>query len=195
MQLSASTFRRWFIATALVLGATFGFASPASAHAELEQSTPASGATLTVAPAQVDLAFEEGVEIKLSHITVTDQAGKRVDAGSLQRVNGDNKTLSTKLNNVGNSTYTVSWKNVSTDGHPESGTFTFVVAVPESASTPTTIATASVTSTTSAVTTTTAPEVTANSDSGSSTVGIVIGILATIAIWVIVALVIRKRKS
>src|SRR3954454_15364055 len=70
----------WLLALPLLLAAlVLGGAGAVSAHAVLESSNPANGATLTSAPAQVALRFSEGVEIGLGGVKVFDPGGKRVD--------------------------------------------------------------------------------------------------------------------
>jgi copper transport protein len=185
-----SSLRRCLVVIAMAAGLTTAFASPASAHAELEQSTPASNATLTTAPTQIDLSFGEGVELKLSSIAVLDHAGKHVETGSLQHLNGNGKSLSIKLSGIVSGQYTVNWHNVSVDSHPESGSFTFTVAIPESASATSTSTTAAVTATTVATL-----ETPASSGNSSSNVGIIVGALILIALLLLVIFAVRQRKD
>nr|MDT0666345.1 copper resistance protein CopC [Micromonospora sp. DSM 115978] len=56
-------------------------AAPASAHAVLQGSDPAGGATLEAAPAAVTLTFSEGVSVEDDAVRVIDTGGERVDAG------------------------------------------------------------------------------------------------------------------
>jgi methionine-rich copper-binding protein CopC len=65
--------RRWLrpgIAAAVVLVGVLGFASAASAHAQLLGTSPANGAALTSAPAEVVLTFGEAVQAPPTAIEV-----------------------------------------------------------------------------------------------------------------------------
>ena len=73
--------RRLVFACALALGALVAFAAPASAHAELKDTTPVSGARLETAPRQVLLRFTERVEVALGGVRIFDGAGTASTAG------------------------------------------------------------------------------------------------------------------
>lgn len=90
-------------------------ASPADAHAELERSTPANGATVKKLPAQATLVFSE--EVAARDLTV--KAGDRVL--SVRQVRSD--VLGVDLRSVKSAEdVRLSWKLVdSSDGHATSG--------------------------------------------------------------------------
>ena len=98
--------------------------STAFAHAALESSTPSDGARLSTAPPTIDLAFSEKVTVDPGSIRVTNTSGERVDkADAHTTTNGTHVEVS--LKSLGAGTYVVSWRAVSDDAHPVSGTITF----------------------------------------------------------------------
>jgi copper transport protein len=105
-------------------------ALPASAHAVLESTTPAQGSEVASAPESVSLQFSE--EVSLPHtLAVSDERGRRVDAGAPVHPGGDSRTVQVRLRpGLARGSYTVSWRVVSVDGHPVAGTFAFGVGVP-----------------------------------------------------------------
>ncbi|MEU0934834.1 copper resistance protein CopC [Embleya sp. NPDC005971] len=117
----------WLLALPLLLAAlVLGGAGAASAHAVLESSNPASGSTLSTAPATVTLRFSEGVEIGLGGVKVFDPTGTRVDNNQTKHgPDGDTSVVTPLRGGLPTGTYTVAWRAVSADSHPISGAFTF----------------------------------------------------------------------
>lgn len=128
-------------AAALVL-APVALASPASAHDELVSTDPVDGASLEEAPAAITLTFGEEVVKLGTAVVVTDAAGVKLADGPLV-VDGAVITRAiTPPTVVGE--VRVSYRVVSSDGHPVTGTFTFTVAsVPSPSPTATALPTAS----------------------------------------------------
>jgi len=125
--------RTLLVAPLLALLLSFAALGTASAHAHLVSSTPADGAVLDAAPAQIVLVFSEELSPEGNLITVTDGSGATVDAGDtvLDMSDPERKTLTVSLRSgLGDGVYTVSWKNTSTDGHSEEGTLSFTVGAP-----------------------------------------------------------------
>lgn len=112
-------------AAALVL-APVALASPASAHDELVSTDPADGASLEEAPAAVTLTFSEEVVQLGTAVVVTDAAGVRLADGPLV-VDGAVITRAITPPTVAGEVR-VSYRVVSSDGHPVTGTLTFTVA-------------------------------------------------------------------
>ncbi|WP_110944275.1 copper resistance CopC/CopD family protein [Streptomyces niger] len=123
---------RLLVLAAALLGVLLGGAAPASAHAALTDSSPAQGAVLQKAPAQVALSFSEGVSMGDDSIRVLDPKGKRIDRGKLLDLcSGSTVKYGTGLPpGLPDGTYTVAWQAVSADSHPVSGAFTFSVGAP-----------------------------------------------------------------
>jgi methionine-rich copper-binding protein CopC len=111
------------LATAVAIGA-----APASqAHAFLDHASPAVGSSVATAPAAVTLWFTQDLEPAFSSVTVTNEAGQRVDLGKAQIPQGSPAGLQIGLMPLPPGTYLVSWHVVSVDTHPTEGTFTFEV--------------------------------------------------------------------
>ena len=135
----STTMRRGILAG--LLAAVFGLllASPASAHAELVASTPGNGARLAQAPAEVQMRFTEAVNLIPGGIRLVDEAGASVRT-SEPAVAGH--TLTWRMpTDLAQGSYVVSWRVVSSDGHPVAGAFSFGIGAPARAvagNTPTT---------------------------------------------------------
>jgi copper transport protein len=118
-------------ATAALAGVLFGLlgvllaASPASAHAELVSSDPASDTIVAAAPATVTLTFSESVQLVPGRIQVLAPDNSRADEG---RPTVDGATVTIPLRTGGGrGTYLVSYRVVSADSHPIGGTITYSV--------------------------------------------------------------------
>ena len=117
--------KRILAGIALVGVVLVAWAGPASAHAQLETTAPAAGAVLAEPPSDVRLSFSEPVEISLGAVRVYDSNADRVDDGGARNDGGD--TVVQPLGDLADGSYVVTWRVVSTDGHPVHGAFTFQV--------------------------------------------------------------------
>ncbi|HEV7726510.1 MAG TPA: copper resistance CopC family protein [Modestobacter sp.] len=107
------------------LGLDVGTARPAAAHATVVTTTPADGARLTAAPAEVTVEFDEDVSLGAGYARVLGQDGRRVDAGAPAV---RDKLLTVPLRDaLPAGSYVVTWRVVSADSHPVSGAWSFVV--------------------------------------------------------------------
>jgi hypothetical protein len=104
-----------------------GAASAARAHAFLDHASPAVGSLVATAPPIVTLWFTQDLETAFSSVTVTNEAGQRVDLGNAQIPSGSPAELQIGLKPLPPGTYLVSWHVVSVDTHPTEGTFTFEI--------------------------------------------------------------------
>jgi copper transport protein len=110
----------------IVVGLTLSTAAPASAHADLLETTPASEELLDDGPDTVDLRYTEPVQASSGGVRVFGPDGERVDRGSIdQREGGELLRVPVEAGDEG--TYTVSWRVTSEDGHTISGAFVFHV--------------------------------------------------------------------
>ncbi|WP_448625059.1 copper resistance CopC/CopD family protein [Geodermatophilus sp. URMC 64] len=100
-------------------------AGPAAAHAELESTSPESGARLDAAPAQVTLTFTEGVSLGAGYARVLDSGQARVDTGA-PSVDGDVLTIPLRAD-LPDGGYLVTYRVISADSHPVAGAYSFVV--------------------------------------------------------------------
>lgn len=110
-----------------VLGAALALtcALPAAAHNELVGSTPADGATVTTAPQEVVLEFDQPVQAPFTQVAVLDAADGHHEQGD-PLVEG--VTVTQGLGDLVPGTYRISYRLGSADGHPITGTVTFTVA-------------------------------------------------------------------
>ncbi|WP_369357704.1 copper resistance protein CopC [Streptomyces sp. cg2] len=124
--------RRLLVVLAVLFGALTAGIAPASAHAALTGSDPASGAVVAHAPEQVALTFSEGVAMGDDSLRVLDPHGKRVDRGKLRDLCSGTvvKYAAGLPPGLADGTYTVAWQAISADSHPVSGAFTFSIGSP-----------------------------------------------------------------
>lgn len=120
-------------ALGVLLGLFFGVllvgGGPASAHASVVSSSPVDGSRLKAAPTVVTITFDEPVSLgSVGYLHVTDQSGRKVDAGPAYHPNGNGAQIADKLKSgLGDGTYTESFRIISADSHPVAGTVRFVV--------------------------------------------------------------------
>jgi copper transport protein len=127
---------RFALAAVLALLWLAAAGMPAGAHALLRESNPAAGSSVDRAPDRVVLTFTERPEPGLSSIRVLDSSGRQVERGQAALVRGSPLQLAVDLGDLGDGTYTVSWRVVSRDdGHVTDGAFAFGVGV-EATATP-----------------------------------------------------------
>lgn len=120
---------------AITLAGAFALAPGAAAHALLQSSDPAAGATVGSAPSTIKLVFGETPDPKLSTVTVLDVTGTNHASGSPVTAPGNKLELDVPLGSLADGVYTVSWRTVSAvDGHVAAGSFAFGVGVVVSAS-------------------------------------------------------------
>ena len=111
----------------------------AQAHAELVFSNPAVGAHLAALPAQVEVTFDGNLlnigSAKTNVLVVKDPQGGQIDAKN-SHVSG--AKLSVDVNPVTTAgEFSVSWRVVSGDGHPEEGAYQFTVGQVAASAVPT----------------------------------------------------------
>jgi copper transport protein len=103
-------------------------AGPAAAHASLVDTDPAPGTVLAKAPAAVRLTYSEPVQVTAGSVSITDPEGQPVDGLDPAADRNDGSTLVAHLPSpLEDGTYVLTWRVVSLDGHPVSGTFAFAV--------------------------------------------------------------------
>jgi copper resistance protein C len=102
------------------------FPAAVSAHVHLRECSPKQGAVMTSPPARVRITFSNSVEPIFSGVTVINSSGTKV-SGKIQFLE-DNTVMETELlKNPAQGKYTVKWKCVSTDGHKQTGSYTFTI--------------------------------------------------------------------
>ncbi|WP_031071794.1 copper resistance protein CopC [Streptomyces sp. NRRL S-118] len=127
-----STVPRLLLVAAVLLGALFTGAAPASAHAALTGSDPKDGAVVATAPKGVTLTFSEQIALGDDAIRVLEPSGARADTGELRDLCAGSVVKYGVALRAGlpDGTYTVAWRAVSADSHPIAGAFTFSIGAP-----------------------------------------------------------------
>lgn len=108
----------------VVLTAVVAGAGPASAHATLVATVPAGDELLSDVPAEVQLQFDEPVDVVDGGVRVFGPDGSRVDQG---QVNVEGSTLVVPIDAGGEGTYTIAWRALSEDNHNLESSFVFHV--------------------------------------------------------------------
>ena len=122
--LSTAVRRVTLLATLAVLFSLL-FASPAAAHAELVNTTPANGEQLTSPPTEIQMTFTESINLLDGGIRLLDNAGTAVLTPD---PTVDAQTVTWPMPaDLPEGPYVVTWRVVSSDGHPISGAFSFGV--------------------------------------------------------------------
>ena len=98
----------------------------ASAHATVVSSTPADGQSLATSPKEISITFSEPVTTVSGGLSVLNADGNHVDAGKSQVTNG--RTLVSEIpQTLSDGTYVATYRVLSADGHPVSGSLLFGV--------------------------------------------------------------------
>jgi hypothetical protein len=111
----------------LVAVVILGGAVRAEAHAFLDHTQPAVGATVAAAPSEIRLWFTEPLEPAFSSVQVVGPSGERVDQGHPQVDSGDPTRLSVEVKSSEPGRYRVIWRVLSIDSHTTNGDFSFTV--------------------------------------------------------------------
>lgn len=98
---------------------------PASAHAALVGSDPEDGTSLESAPTSITLTFNENIA-KRAFVAVTAPDGTQLDVRDIRAV--DRTVTATVAVGDQKGRYSASYRVVSADGHPVTGTLTYDVA-------------------------------------------------------------------
>jgi methionine-rich copper-binding protein CopC len=120
-----------FVAAALA-AAAFTFAPmPAFAHDEVVSTGPAADSTVAAGPLTVSVTFNEDImqmqdnSGEVIEVTGPDGADSATWSNGCVTVSGATESTDVDLDAPG--LYTVNWRSVSNDGHPNEGSFTFTV--------------------------------------------------------------------
>jgi copper transport protein len=110
------------LVTVLVLACWMALPAPALAHADLLGTTPGTDEIVADAPDDITLSFSERVSVELGGVQVYGPDGSRVDDGRAE-VDGARIVVPVTADEQGS--YAASWRVLSADGHPVSGSFVF----------------------------------------------------------------------
>ena len=122
-----SRIARQLVATlAILVGVLALGTTAASAHATLESSSPADGQSVLTSPSEIRITFSEAVTTISGGLSVLDADGKTVDVGNTEVVGG--RTLVAPISEtLSDGTYVATYRVLSADGHPVSGSILFGV--------------------------------------------------------------------
>jgi len=110
---------------------SLGSTAPASAHARLVNTEPASGTVLASAPSELRLVFNESVGPVASAFTLYDSSGRYGgDDGRVSATSVDTVVTAALPPSLPDGSYLLSWRVVSADAHPINGLLPFVVGSP-----------------------------------------------------------------
>ena len=118
--------RQLVAALAILVGVLALGTTAASAHATLESSTPADGQSVPTSPSELRITFSEAVTTISGGVSVLNADGKTVDVGNSEIVGG--RTLVAPITaTLSDGTYVATYRVLSADGHPVSGSLLFGV--------------------------------------------------------------------
>ena len=118
--------RQLVAALAILVGVLALGTTAASAHATLESSSPADGQSVLTSPSEIRITFSEAVTTISGGLSVLDADGKTVDVGNSEVVGG--RTLVAPISEtLSDGTYVATYRVLSADGHPVSGSILFGV--------------------------------------------------------------------
>ncbi len=200
---SRTKLRVWVLAAALLAVA---FPTSVAAHAELDVPIPADGATVEGSPPEVSGTFTQDLTVDGSSLQLRDAAGTTIAEGGVDP--GDSRRMViADLPELAPGDYEVRWTTLSAeDDEVDRDTWTFtVVAAPTASPTATPTATAAPTtsiepSAAASVAPSASPAATpAGSDepaeSGEGTSDVLVPILAGLAIVIVAAALLLRRRS
>jgi copper transport protein len=103
----------------------------ATAHAQLESTSPERGVVVKHEPGVVAFRFDEPVEGNFGAVRVYDADGERVDEGDAFHPDGEGPRLGVHLKpGLADGSYTATYRVVSADGHIVSSGFVFSIGKP-----------------------------------------------------------------
>ena len=117
---------RAVVACFIVLLIALALASEAYAHASLVNASPADGAVVPVAPAVLSLTFNEPVSPLVIRLIGPD--GASIEPGAVVAEN--NAVTVTAAAPLQRGTHVLSWRVISSDGHPVGGSLLFSIGAP-----------------------------------------------------------------
>ena len=118
------------LVSGLILLVSLAMPLPLFAHAIMVRSAPEANATLSEAPKQIDVWFNDKVGTEYKALAVIDSKGKRVDNKDIQQETFDQSHLYTTVPTLPPDTYTVRYRVVSIDTHIVTGKYQFIIKAP-----------------------------------------------------------------
>ena len=108
-------------ASALVVAVAF--AAVLHAHMKVEKTEPADGATVSAAPAAVQLFLTEKPDLKVTKVEMSGASGKETLGPA--HMMGDKTLMAAVTGKMVPGKYTVNWQTAGNDGHVQKGSFAF----------------------------------------------------------------------
>jgi methionine-rich copper-binding protein CopC len=100
----------------------------ASAHPKVVSAEPAVDGTVSAAPSEVTVRFNERLESSFSSLVIRDADGKQVDKKDSKLDRSDRRILRVSVPTLTPGLYKVEWHAMSADTHKVEGDFTFRVS-------------------------------------------------------------------
>jgi copper transport protein len=122
---------------ALILFACVGLPAQATAHLRLQSSTPAQGDTVRTLLTEIRILFSQAVEPRYTSLTLLDSNGNALELGTLIPI-GEGQTrefVYRMAQPIVVGAFVARWKAVGDDGHVVTGSFDFMVDVPNAVTT------------------------------------------------------------
>lgn len=116
----------WIVLLVAIMLCFFNI-SAVSAHAMLVKAEPAKRASLSTAPSQVRLWFNEEIEPAFATLSVLDVNKKTVTEEKVVVDSGDPKSIILKLPEMQPGRYTVKFRVLSVDGHVVDSEYEFTI--------------------------------------------------------------------
>lgn len=198
-----TTTLRALCAVLLACGLCVATVAPASAHDRLVKANPAAKSTLSEVPTQGVWTFSANILPTGSAVSIAGPDGEL----AVEDIAVDGKELSASLEKARVAgDYTVTWRVVSSDGHPISGSYVYTVAPaaiseasPTTQATETTATTPAAEPSTDAVTpsTSASSEVSAadTSSEGAGSMPVILGGVAVVVIGIAAWWFLARRRS
>lgn len=165
-------------------------APSAQAHDVLVSTSPADGSTVVKPPDVVELTFNNAVQNQFVQVAVLDQAETPYQDGDPEVLGS---TVTQRIRDLPTGTFTVSYRVVSSDGHPISGTSTFTVAGPDD---PSANSTASEHPVDDAPVSASTPASVADEADGAPGAGTIVAMIAgAAAAGALIALLVHRRRT
>lgn len=101
------------------------FTAIAGAHAHLARTEPVDGETISKAPEHLQLVFGSKVDVAVSLMDLMGPTGK-VSLGEVHEMEA-NTLMAVVKGDMADGGYTVLWQTAAADGHPEKGSFAFIL--------------------------------------------------------------------
>ena len=115
-------------AAAMAAAALLGFAAPASAHAEVTNTSPQAGSTVRGTLTQISVTFSEAVTLVPHAMRMATDQGIPVNLETARLSQGGTVLSARVQDHLAAGGYAVVWRVQADDGHLESSTFAFSIA-------------------------------------------------------------------